>query len=345
MERKSLKDISWDVSEDTYRRDSALSYSTLAKYEREGFNNLDKLFDRVESPSLTFGSVVDTLLTGSEEEFNERFMVAQLDNPPSDTLVTITKRLFEKCNSNYDSLSLIPDDQILYHTQDIPWNNHWLPKTRVKKIIEDCEAYYKLLYLAGDRTIISSYVYNDAVNTVDRLKSAESTKFYFEPNNMFDNNIERFYQLKFKAEFEGVEYRCMSDLLVVVHDKKLVVPTDLKTSSKPEWDFYKSFLEWRYDIQARLYWRTIRDNMDKDPYFKDFELADYRFIVANKKTLTPLVWIFRHTKDNKDILLKDNTVLRHPFKIGGELKHYLDDKPLVPNGIELVKPNELETWI
>ena len=33
MERKSLKDISWQVSEEEYRQDPALSYSTLAKYE------------------------------------------------------------------------------------------------------------------------------------------------------------------------------------------------------------------------------------------------------------------------------------------------------------------------
>ena len=30
MERKSLRSISWDVSEETYRADPALSYSTLA---------------------------------------------------------------------------------------------------------------------------------------------------------------------------------------------------------------------------------------------------------------------------------------------------------------------------
>ena len=35
---KNLKDISWLVSEEVYRADSALSYSTLATYERGGFN-------------------------------------------------------------------------------------------------------------------------------------------------------------------------------------------------------------------------------------------------------------------------------------------------------------------
>ena len=99
------------------------------------------------------------------------------------------------------------------------------------------------------------------------------------------------------------------------------------------------------DIQARLYWRIIRNNMDRDPYFKDFKLADYRFIVANKKTLTPLVWLFESTQKIGDIVTKDNIILRDPQVIGEELNKYLTNKPLVPNGIDLVKPNKLEDWL
>ena len=113
MIEKSLYDISWQVSEPEYRADPALSYSTLARYEREGFNNLDKLFDKIESPSLVFGSAVDTLITGSEEDFNAQFMVAELTAPPSDTLVIIVKRLFEIFKEKYPSLVSIPDDDLL----------------------------------------------------------------------------------------------------------------------------------------------------------------------------------------------------------------------------------------
>lgn len=345
MEKKSLRDISWQVTEPEYRADPALSYSTLSRYEREGFNNLDKLFERIESPSLTFGSAVDTLLTGSEKEFNEQFFVAQLDNPLSDTLITITKKLFDTWKDEHTNIKDIPDDKLIETISDISWNNHWQDKTRAKKIKEDCAAYYKLLYLSEGKTILNTYIYQDVINTVDRLRSADSTRFYFEQDNIFDDNIERLYQLKFKATFNNVDYRCMSDLLVVIHDRKLVVPVDLKTSYKPEWDFYKSFVEWRYDIQGRLYWRIIRYNMDQDPYFKDFKLADYRFIVANRKTLTPLVWLFEGTQKIGEIVTKDNVILRDPFTIGEELNGYLINKPSVPNGIELIKPNRLEDWL
>lgn len=344
---KSLKDISWQVSEREYRADHALSYSTLARYEREGFNNLDKLFTRIETPSLTFGSVVDTLITGTEEEFNNTFMVAELEDCVSDTLVTIVKKIFNDFKETYNALKDIPDEAILTSIEGIQWNNHWLPKTRVKKIKEDCAGYYGLLYLAKGRTIISTKTYFMATCAVDALKTSDATKFYFEPNNMFDNNIERLYQLKFKATFNNVDYRCMADLLVTIHDKKLVVPVDLKTSSHAEWDFYKSFIDWRYDIQSRLYWRIIRDNMNKDPYFKNFELAPYKFIVVNKLTRTPLVWNFNSTKEIGDLFLGKNKqiVLRDPFTIGEELSSYLKDRPRVPNKIELQKPNQLEKWI
>ena len=39
--KKKLSDISLNITEEEYRRDSALSYSTLERYESEGFNYLD----------------------------------------------------------------------------------------------------------------------------------------------------------------------------------------------------------------------------------------------------------------------------------------------------------------
>lgn len=347
MERKSLYDISWKVSEPVYRADPALSQSTLSRYEREGFNNLDKLFDKLETPSLTFGSCVDTLITGSEEEFNKLFMVAELDNSLSDTLVTIVKKLFNDFKDKYQALKDIPDDDILASIEDIQWNNHWLPKTRAKKIKEDCAGYYGLLYVAGDRTIISTKTYNEVINAVDTLKTSTSTKFYFEPNSMFDDDIQRFYQLKFKATFNGVDYRCMMDEVIVLHSKKLIVPIDLKTASVCEWDFAGHFLKYNYLLQARLYARLLKATIEKDDYFKDFTIAPYKFIVVNKYTLTPLVWNFEDTFTYGELTYgKDNQyIYRDPFTIGEELQNYLKNKPKVPNGINIEKPNSLKDWL
>lgn len=72
-----------------------------------------------------------------------------------------------------------------------------------------------------------------------------------------------------------------------------------------------------------------------DPYFKDFELKDYRFIVVNKETLTPLVWEFPYTKTAGTLVDDKGNKYRDPLVIGKELRGYLDLKPRVPNGIQL----------
>ena len=343
---KSLRDISWQVSEEEYRADPALSYSTLARYEREGFNNLDKLFDRIETPSLTFGSAVDSIITGGQEEFDERFMVAEFPSMP-DSIVKIIKSLYKQYAGTYRSLLNIPDSSIIRETEDQNYQMNWKPETRAKVIREKGTDYYNLLFVAGDRCIIDTQTYQDVVNAVRVLKESSSTKLYFADDNPFEPDIERLYQLKFKGEFDGITYRNMADLIIVNHKEKWVKPVDLKTSSHTEWDFYKSFVDWRYDIQARLYWSIIRQNMDKDEYFKDFKLLDYDFIVVNKRTLTPLVWNCPFTQAQGTLRFGNNSQIemRSPFEIGKELNSYLTSRPKVPMGINETGTNNLKDWL
>ena len=343
---KSLRDISWQVSEEEYRADPALSYSTLARYEREGFNNLDKLFDRIETPSLTFGSAVDSIITGGQEEFDERFMVAEFPSIP-DSIVKIIKSLYKQYAGTYRSLLNIPDNSIIRETEDQNYQMNWKPETRAKVIREKGTDYYNLLFVAGDRCIIDTQTYQDVVNAVRALKGGSSTKLYFADDNPFEPDIERLYQLKFKGEFDGITYRNMADLIIVNHKEKWVKPVDLKTSSHTEWDFYKSFVDWRYDIQARLYWAIIRQNMDKDEYFKDFKLLDYDFIVVNKRTLTPLVWNCPFTRAQGTLKFgkNDQIEMRSPFVIGKELNSYLTSRPKVPIGISEIGANDLRDWL
>ena len=125
----------------------------------------------------------------------------------------------------------------------------------------------------------------------------------------------------------------MADEICVDYDNKIVYPIDLKTSSHYEYEFEKSFTQWKYMIQARLYWRIIRANMNKDPYFKDFKLENYRFIVVNRFTLIPLVWEFPLTQSVGTLIDDNGNEFRDPFEIGKELRGYLDLRPPVPNGV------------
>jgi hypothetical protein len=119
-----------------------------------------------------------------------------------------------------------------------------------------------------------------------------------------------------------------------------------ENSSHTEWDFYKSFVDWRYDIQARLYWAIIRQNMDKDEYFKDFKLLDYDFIVVNRESC-PIVWNFPFTQAVGTLKFGKNgqIEMRSPFVIGEELSSYLTSRPRVPVGINEAGSNDLKEWL
>ena len=345
MERKSLKDISWLVDEPTYRQDSALSYSTLATYERAGFGGLDHLFDRVESPSLSFGSCVDCYITEGEKAFNERYFVGDLPSlEPS--VEPVVKRLFDLHHNAYTDITDISDAMMMPVINECGYraDSNWKQETKCKIIREKGKQYYQALFMANGKEIIPQNTYNKVFACVRALKDSPQTGFYFREDNPFEDT-ERVYQLKFKAVLNDIPYRCMADEIVVLHDKKVIIPVDLKTSSHREYDFYKSFVQWNYQIQSRLYWRIIRTNMDNDEYFKEFQLADYRFIVVNNiDNPNPLVWGFDKTKESGDIRIGD-AVMRDPETIGKELYFYLQDRPQVPNGINIKGINSITEWL
>lgn len=343
---KSFASIAWDVDEPTYREDPALSYSTLARYEREGkFNALPHLFDKLSTPSLTFGSMVDTLITDSEEAFRNQYTCIE-DPGISDTLKEITERVYNLYHEDFDSFDAIPDEYLSQIGKNVGfWAADKWDDVRAKKIREACKSYYSMLVFAEGKKIVTPKEMEDAYDCVNALRTSEFTAPYFGPYE--PEGVERLYQLKFKNEYNGVKYRSMADLIVVNHNNMTVRPIDLKTSSHNEWEFPLSFQKYAYHLQARLYWRNIRANMDKDPYFKEFKLLNYKFIVVNRVNKKPLVWEFDQTQKLGAIELiypSGYTELwRDPYVIGAELQNYLDNPSSLPCGVQA--SNDIMKWL
>ena len=340
--RKSLKDISLNITEEEYRQMPELSYSTLAKYERGGFSSIKTLFDKVESPSLLFGSCVDTYLTDDVDAFNDRFMVAIFPEL-KDSEISVIKSIFNITSGLY-TWDKVTNDTILQAIDECKFQPNWRPETRLKVIKEKGEEYYNLMVVAKDKTLITPELYADAQTCVDLLKTSDATKWYFQEDNPFEEDIERLYQLKFKGEYEGIPLRIMADLILVDHKNKIIYPCDLKTSYKAEWNFYKSFVEWMYYHQANLYAEIIRQNIKKDEYFKDFKIADYRFIVICNRTRVPLVWEWPHTKTVLDLTVGDYK-LPNWRGIVKQLDYYLKENPPVPEEIIVEDTNNIVKWL
>lgn len=341
---KSLYEISWKVDEADYRSDGAYSYSTIARFEREGFKGLPVLFDSISTPSLIFGSMVDTMLTDGIEAFNDRFAVVETPKI-SDTLVAVAKRLAAEF-PDAASLSELDDFDIARIGAEC---GYYVGKSyesvRVRNIRRDCGEYFDTIVCANGREVVPSQDYMDCVACVNALRTSAATEYYFRRDGVDD--IERQYQLKFKGEYEGIPLRIMADLILVNHRDKIITPCDLKTSSHLEYEFPLSFVKWSYNIQAQLYWEVLRQNIMKDDYFKDFKINDYVFIVVNRNSRSPLVWEY---KDTKAILTlaygkNDKYICRNWREIVKELDYYLRNRPAVPKDISDTGINDIITYL
>lgn len=316
--RKSIRDISWLVSEETYRASSALSYSILSRFDREGFRKIGSLFDRIESPALRFGSAVDTRLTDTIEAFNNRFIVCEYPSI-SEAQIVIAKGLFNSFGEQYRNIELIPDEDILSFTAT--YQPAWGNEAKLKHIRTKCGDYYNLLALSAEKEILSQRDFEDTIACVDELKTNPYTKGFFKINP-FDTRFEKVFQLKFKSKYQDIDVKCMFDEIVADHQEKIIYPIDLKTTGHPEEEFQQSFITWRYYIQAQLYTYILSQVIKNDWYFKDFKIAHYSFIVINRFTLAPLVW--RYRKNFSEIsFIHEGKEYRNWRSLAVELNYYL----------------------
>lgn len=345
---KSLYDISLKITEPEYRKMPELSYSIISRFQSVGYD-IEKLQEKVSSPSLVFGAATDAILTGGQQEFDNNFLVADLPNI-SDSAHNCIKIIWNKYHDTYNSLKDIPTDTLNTELQlNGFWpNSRYSAQARINGFFKNpVEEYYNLYYLAEKKSIITTDLHNQILQAVDALKSSPATKNYFAEDNPWDPTTERLYQLKFKADLDGVGYKCMMDECIVIHDRQIIIPIDLKTScSCEEKDFYFNFLQWHYQLQARLYTRILRANLDKDEYFKDFKILNYRFIFCNKDTCAPLVWEFKdtHAKGTLYYGRHKHIGFPDPEDLGKELSLFLSTGQKIEEPL-IADRNLLDNWI
>jgi len=205
--RKSLKELSWDVSEEVYRADNALSYSKLSQFFKNGPKALISN-EKIDTPALRSGSLVDCLLT-CPEEFDDRFYVADIDRF-SDTISKIVEDI-NSYGGNWDELIHVPQDIWEEILDKYQYQTNWKYDTRVKKIVEQGEDYYTVLQYSTGKIVISPQEFSEASQCVNTLRTHQYTYDIFECNE----NEEIFYQLKFKEKIFDINMRCMFDILKV----------------------------------------------------------------------------------------------------------------------------------
>lgn len=287
--RKSLADISWQVDEPTYRADNALSYSKLSQFFKHGPKALISN-EKIDTPALRSGSLVDCLLT-APEEFDDRFYVADIDKF-SDTIRKIVEWTANSTEVQRESLSDF-GEMLLVTLDEFEYQTNWKPETRIKKLIELGSDYYTVLKYSTGKIVISPQEFSEAQRCCQTLRTHPFTYKIFDCNE--DEEI--FYQLKFKSKFFEDSIRCMFDIIKVNHDKKTIEPIDLKTTGHGEEDFEKSFMDFNYWIQSGMYSYILREVTLMDENYINYTILPFKFLVINKNNLSPLIWVVENQTD------------------------------------------------
>lgn len=326
MNIKELSSISWNVDESTYRKDPAISYSTLSVFAREGFKGLQRVLsgEKITSSALEHGSMVDTLLT-DVENFNNIYFIADFDKP-SDVIKNICDNVWQITQGKIDSLKKVNQDILLACINAAKYGgSNWKTATKIDKVInEGGDSYFKLLGYAHNKNKIIAHRddYIRAEQCVNTLKTHPFTAYVFDTN---DPNIKIYYQLKFKMSLgkgkrplhwqdnfaDNECIRCMFDIIRVNYKEKWIEPIDLKTTGKDESNFENSMADWYYDLQATKYSYILRSVCACDEYFKGFIIKPFSFMVINKFNLTPLIYVYPDSVNNTQNEFRDYLGRKH----------------------------------
>ena len=326
-----LIDFSWQVDEPAYRKGSGLSYSTLATKDRGGLSELEFIIKggRKSSSALTFGSMVDTLIT-EEDTFFDRFCVSKVKKYPSEKIMEIVMDIYQSYKnadvfgrSELSSLLSMDELRIIEACDRAEYYMKYPNKSRVSYILKDGEAFYQELMASDGLTLVCRDDYNDALTVVNTLRSSKYFKeLFYNKESLAAKGIEMHFQLKFKLEGR-YNVRCMFDMIKIDHVNKKIFPIDLKTTGYPESHFRDSFFKWRYNLQSSLYSYILRESIKSTPYH-DYTIEPFRFLVINRRTLAPTMFIDAKSTSEDAVYLLDGEPLDNWKKVYEDVEYAIE---------------------
>lgn len=325
-----------DITEQEYRDLPYISYSKLSRFMSLGFEGLSKLDDKIESPSLTFGSMVDCMIT-EPMEFKNRFYVGDIKEPSEKlkTIAIVIREFEENCSFN-NMLEDVPDELINEVGTNFEYDLRLKPASRVTKIRESITDYYNALVKCGKRTLVSSQMFFDAKKCVDELKTSIVTSKYFGD----DSNLELIYQPKFVETIEGIKFKAMFDCLYIDHENKRIGIVDLKTSMhKNECYFFENYLKYHYYIQSKLY-NAILSECIKDTELSDYSINMFMFAFINANNHLAIMYVDSCSLSLDECVILDNRI-PNPIDIARLLNEYIDGDYKVAYSIKEDEPNDI----
>ena len=231
------------------------------------------------APHFVFGSVVDIMLVGSKDEFEEKFVKIPDESKCSESVKAIVDGVFAEMVALEANEGVVDRNVILKHCNNVGYYNNWKDDTRIDKILVDGKDYFELLKTTAGKTTITNTEYARALSCVMALKSDEFTKPYVDKKH--DKNVEFWDKFVIEFNYKGFDLKGELDRVAINHSTKTITPIDFKTTGKPITGFQYEFFTYRYDFQAAVYaWGLTYHPKIQELLDKDYVIQDFLYIVV-----------------------------------------------------------------
>ena len=276
-----------------------------------------------EKEHFIIGDGVDTQLTGSMEDFNNKFHVSNVENKPSDKVKSIINQVFD----NVKRLAIQPEligemrNYFPYITEacdDHQYQMNWKTPTRINMILQSHE-YWEDLKASQGKTVLSQEESDKISSIVMSFRTHRHTAEYFRESR----EKEILYQVPIYFEYLGVRCRALLDMVVINHHHKTIQPIDIKTLGDATLYFPKSMRRRRYDIQAAFYTTAIESLEELQGVWKGYKILPFKFLVESTTYPgTPLVFtcnedllrIGKYGRKSKEFLMLEHDYQQYSFQ-------------------------------
>jgi len=233
-----------------------------------------------------FGSAVDHMIT-EDVDFNDKFYVMG-ESAVSDTIKTIVDYVHDEFGPE-EFIRKLEDcrDSIVRACSYVNYGQAWKEDTRINKVIEQGQNYFKDLAASAGKTIISSEDFSKAVVAHASMMSDPYMSKYLKPK---ESHMELVKKKVIEFEYDGIPMKCELDLVFINHKLNTITPIDVKTTGNTVYGFPYTVWKYRYDFQAAVYHFALEQAIS-GTNLNNYHINHFKWFVVEKESVNhPLIY-------------------------------------------------------
>lgn len=282
-------EVGLQISEQEYRALDRPSYSLLSAIASVGPGAVHgERADISDMDGIIIGSIADSLVTEGKKPDGLEI----IDKKPAAKALCVIKDLCSRTDlvDPFNVLSAKNKDIIDMLCKSIKYYD---AKSAIAKVdvLKKYKKYADALQKYGEDAVIASkYQYREAYE----ISQAVFLRFPFvrHPEHIVG-------QVKLIGVVNGISIKGMLDFIYINHERKTVVPFDLKTGAGSHYEFFENgYLGWHYYIQSSLYRELLKQELLTHPVLKDYQVDNFRFMFCGRKDKLPIIYKVTDKQDH-----------------------------------------------